>query len=150
MATLEYVNFYNSPTIFHCSPFLENVNYLHLLILLQASGQGGGASAVVGSGNGSENRKSSVNEKEGTLERRGGTLESKWRRDAQGGSSSNLNSRGLEDSYSGEREKEKESKKQDSVATLTQDFCPVTLTVNGFFRQVHTCIQVALKRITCI
>ena len=42
----------------------------------------------------------------------------------------------LEDSYSAERE----AKKQDSVAALTQNFCPVTLTVNVFFRQV--CLSV--------
>ena len=89
----------------------------------------------MGGGNGSEGRKVSAHEKEGTLERKGGTLDANRRKEALVGSLTNLNSRsGLEDSYSAEREKE--AKKQDNVATLTQDFCPVTLTVNGFFRQV--------------
>ena len=64
-------------------------------------------------------------------------MDSSRRKDTQGGSLTNLSGRsGLEDSYSAEREATA-AKKQDNVAMLTQDFCPVTLTVNGFFRQVH-------------
>ena len=89
----------------------------------------------MGGGGTSENRKSSVHEKESTLEKRGGTPEPNRRRDTRSGSMSSQTSRStLEDSYSAERE----AKKQDSVAALTQNFCPVTLTVNVFFRQVYT------------
>ena len=81
-------------------------------------------------GGSSEGRKSTAYDKEGTLERGGETIK---RRDTIGASMSSQSSRsGLEDSYSAERE----ARKRDSVATLTQNFCPVTLTVNGFFRQV--------------
>ena len=87
----------------------------------------------MGGSGGSENRKSSVHDKDGTLEKRGGTPEPNRRRDTRSGSMSSQSSRSaLEDSYSAERE----AKKQDSVAALTQNFCPVTLTVNVFFRQV--------------
>ena len=90
----------------------------------------------MGSVGGHENRKSSVHDKEGTLEKRGGTPEPNRRRDTRSGSMSSMSSRSaLEDSYSAERE----AKKQDSVAALTQNFCPVTLTVNVFFRQVRIC-----------
>lgn len=89
---------------------------------------GGGSSATVGGG--SEGRKSMVYDKEGTLEKGGEAVK---RRDTIGSTMSSQTSRsGLEDSYSAERE----ARKRDSVATLTQNFCPVTLTVNGFFRQV--------------
>ena len=99
----------------------------------QGTGAGGGAATTVGAGGTSENRKSSVHEKESTLEKRGGTPEPNRRRDTRSGSMSSQTSRStLEDSYSAERE----AKKQDSVAALTQNFCPVTLTVNVFFRQV--------------
>lgn len=105
--------------LFHCS---------------QGTGGGGGATATVGGGGTSENRKSSVHEKDSTLEKRGGTPEPNRRRDTRSGSMSSQTSRStLEDSYSAERE----AKKQDSVAALTQNFCPVTLTVNVFFRQVN-------------
>ena len=91
---------------------------------------------MVGGGASSEGRKSSVYEKEGTLEKGGGTTETNKRRDTLGATMSSQTSRsGLEDSYSAEREAN--ARKRDNVVTLTQNFCPVTLTVNGFFRQVH-------------
>lgn len=85
----------------------------------------------MGTGGGGEGGKS---EKSSTLERRG-TLDPNKKRDTHFGSNTNLN-RGLEDSYSADKEATL-TRKQDSVALLTQDFCPVTLTVNGFFRQVN-------------
>lgn len=112
--------------------------YLILLIFFfipycQGNGLGGGSSATVGGGGGSEGRKSTAYDKEGTLEKGGGISETIKRRDTIGATMSSQTSRSsLEDSYSAERE----ARKRDNVATLTQNFCPVTLTVNGFFRQV--------------
>ena len=100
--------------------------------ILQSGGQGGGASSAVGAGGGGEGGKG---EKTSTLERRG-TLDPNKKRDTHSGSLTNLSNRGLEDSYSATDREATLSRKQDSVAMLTQDFCPVTLTVNGFFRQV--------------
>ena len=71
-----------------------------------------------------------VYDKDGTLEKGGEMVK---RSNTIGATMSSQSSRSsLEDSYSAERE----ARKRDNVATLTQDFCPVTLTVNGFFRQV--------------
>ena len=115
---------------------VDEINYNNsVLSTSQGSGQGGGASSAVGAGGGSEGGKG---EKTGTLERRGGTLDPNKKRDAHSGSLTNLSNRGLEDSYSAADKEATLSRKQDSVAMLTQDFCPVTLTVNGFFRQVLT------------
>ena len=66
------------------------------------------------------------------MEKRGGTPEPNRRRDTRTGSMSSQTSRNnLEESYSAA-----DQKKQDSIAALTQNFCPVTLTVNVFFKQV--------------
>ena len=108
------------------------------MLCLQGAGPAGGATTTVGWSGGSENRKSSVHEKDGTLEKRGGTPEPNRRRDTRSGSMSSQSSRTtLEDSFSAERE----ARKQDSIAALTQNFCPVTLTVNVFFRQVEIVYQ---------
>ncbi len=89
-------------------------------------------------GGSSETRKSSVTDRE-SLEKRGSTPEPNRRRDTRSGSLSTQNSRsGLEDSYSATDT----ARKQDTAASLTQNFCPVTLTVNAVFKQVdppHDC-----------
>lgn len=79
----------------------------------------------------SELRKASVSDRD-SLDRRGSTPEPNRRRDARSGSLSSQNSRsGLEDSYSAA-----DVGKKDSAAQLSQNFCPVTLTVNAMFKQV--------------
>ena len=79
-----------------------------------------------GSGGMSEMRKSSVTDRE-QVEKRGSTPEPRRGRDTRSGSMSSQTSRsGLEDSYSAN-----DSARKDSAAQLTQNFCPVTLTVNG-------------------
>jgi hypothetical protein len=70
-----------------------------------------------------------------SAEKRGNTPEPNRRRDTRTGSMTSQTSRSnLEESYSAA-----DIKKQDALAALTQNFCPVTLTVNVFFKQV-TCI----------
>lgn len=73
-------------------------------------------------------------EKDST-EKRGSTPEPNRRRDTRTGSMTTQSSRGnLEESYSAADQRD--VKKQDALAALTQNFCPVTLTVNVFFKQV--------------
>lgn len=88
-------------------------------------------------------RTSSVlREKEKEVEKRGGTPEPARRKDTRSSSISSQSGRTtLEDSFSQEREVKKES-----VPVLTQNFRPVTLTVNVFFKQV--CVQG--KRLLCL
>lgn len=98
---------------------------------VQAASGGPGA----GSSPASEVRKISMSDRD-TLEKRGNTPEPNRKRDARSGSLSSQTSRsGLEDSYSATDVKD--FRKQDSAAVLTQNFCPVTLTVNVFFKQVR-------------
>ena len=88
-----------------------------------------------------DGRKSSVTDKDSTLEKRGSTPEPNRRRDTRSGSMSSQTSRStLEDSFSEQRE----AKKVDNMASLTQNFCPVTLTVNVFFKQVTYCLVVCV------
>ena len=71
-----------------------------------------------------------------TLEKRGNTPEPNRKRDTRSGSLSSQTSRtGLEDSFSATDSRD--TRKQDGAAMLTQNFCPVTLTVNVFFKQVR-------------
>lgn len=66
------------------------------------------------------------------MEKRGSTPEPNRRRDTRSGSMNSQTSRSnLEDSYSAA-----DQKKSDVLASLSQNFCPVTLTVNVFFKQV--------------
>ena len=76
-------------------------------------------------------RKSSVTDRE-QVEKRGSTPEPRRGRDTRSGSMSSQTSRsGLEDSYSAN------DSAKDNAAQLTQNFCPVTLTVNAVFKQVR-------------
>lgn len=69
-------------------------------------------------------------------DKRGGTPEPNRRRDTRTGSITSQTSRSnLEESYSAADQRD--IKKQDALAALTQNFCPVTLTVNVFFKQVR-------------
>lgn len=75
------------------------------------------------------------------MEKRGSTPEPNRRRDLRSGSMSSQTSRStLEDSYSAADQKD--SKKSDPLASLSQNFCPVTLTVNVFFKQVCCVLNV--------
>ena len=69
-------------------------------------------------------------------QQRGNTPEPARRREVRSSSlSSTVTSRSsLEDSYSATAE-QKETKKPDNISLLTQNFRPVTLTVNVFFKQ---------------
>lgn len=76
-----------------------------------------------------------VEKEKDAVEKRGNTPEPNRRRDTRTSSMSSQTSRSnLEDSYSAADQKD--SKKPDPLAALTQNFCPVTLTVNVFFKQV--------------
>ncbi len=69
-------------------------------------------------------------------EKRGNTPEPNRRRDTRTGSMNSQTSRSaLEDSYSA-AERGGDTKKQEVPTALIQNFCPVTLTVNVFFKQV--------------
>ena len=74
-------------------------------------------------------------------EKRGNTPEPNRRRDTRTGSMTSQSSRSnLEESYSAADQRD--IKKQDAISALTQNFCPVTLTVNVFFKQVHSILVV--------
>lgn len=69
-----------------------------------------------------------------SVEKRGSTPEPNRRRDTRSNSMTSQSGRaGLEDSYSAA---DSPAAKKESAATLTQNFCPVTLTVNAVFKQV--------------
>ena len=116
------------------------INVLDILAGNQVCGVCGGMEGIdcvciqqsAGSGGVSETRKSSIADRDQS-EKRGNTPEPKRGRDARSGSLSSQNSRsGLEDSYSAS-----DAAKKDVAAQLTQNFCPVTLTVNAVFKQVQ-------------
>ena len=90
-------------------------------------------SASATSGSSGDIRRVSIHEKEkDSGDKRGGTPEPTRRRDTRSGSMNSQSSRaGLEESLSAT-----DPKKHDALATLTQNFCPVTLTLNVFFKQV--------------
>lgn len=76
-----------------------------------------------------------MSDREG-VEKRGSTPEPGRRRDTRTNSMTSQSSRGgggLEDSYSAT---DAATMRKESAATLTQNFCPVTLTVNAVFKQV--------------
>ena len=82
------------------------------------------------------------------MERRGGTPEPNRRKDARSNSMTSQSSRsGLEDSYSAADQKD--TKKSDVLAALSQNFCPVTLTVNVFFKQVGNVFTLP-KMVSCV
>ena len=89
----------------------------------------------------SDIRRISTHEKDkDSVEKRGGTPEPNRRRDTRSGSMTSQSSRtNLEDAT-----ELKDAKKQDALAALAQNFCPVTLTVNVFFKQVSVVVAVVV------
>lgn len=87
----------------------------------------------------SDARKDSLKGDQSMLEKRGTTPEPRIRRDARSNStaSTTSSSKLLEDNYTDSPRERREtlSQQQNSLALLTQNFRPVTLTVNVFFKQ---------------